>query len=99
MFFCFFVIAVTVFYTCHPLGIFLGSAAFCWPYPECWSGVHFTKTSLAGAVWDPVRDDPIYFIGSVSVLAGSTFAGTGFLLSFCGRNAMNRSTLTSIRIG
>ena len=43
-----FVIAVTVFYTCHPLGIFLGSAVFCWPFPECWAAFILQKMFWQG---------------------------------------------------
>ncbi len=45
-----FVIAVTVFYTCHPLGIFLGVCSFLLAVSRVLGGVHFTKDVLAGAV-------------------------------------------------
>ena len=45
-----FVIAVTVFYTCHPLGIFLGICSLLLAISRVLGGVHFTKDVLAGAV-------------------------------------------------
>ena len=45
-----FVIAVTVFYTCHPLGIFLGICSLLLAVSRVLGGVHFTKDVLAGAV-------------------------------------------------
>ena len=50
-------------------------------------------------IWDPVRNDHVYTVASAFSSAGSVLSETGFLLSFCGRNVMNSSTLTSIRIG
>lgn len=44
------VIAVTVFYTCHPLGIFLGICSLLLAVSRVLGGVHFTKDVLAGAV-------------------------------------------------
>ena len=45
-----FVIAVTVFYTCHPLGSFLGICSLLLAISRVLGGVHFTKDVLAGAV-------------------------------------------------
>lgn len=44
------VIAVTVFYTSHPLGIFLGICSLLLAVSRVLGGVHFTKDVLAGAV-------------------------------------------------
>ena len=46
-----FVIAVTVFYTCHHLGLVLGICGFLLAGFRVLGGVHFTKDVLAGAVF------------------------------------------------
>lgn len=45
------VIAVTVFYTCHPLGIFLGVCSLLLAASRVLGGVHFTKDVIAGAAF------------------------------------------------